>query len=57
MRSAHVRRRDVEIRRVDEVLFAGPAGSAAQIDGDLCEERLPMRVGLATERLRVLFPR
>jgi diacylglycerol kinase family enzyme len=56
MRSAHVRRRDVEIRQVDEVLFAGPAGTAAQIDGDLCEERLPVRVRLAPERLRVLFP-
>ena len=56
MRSAHVRRRDVEVRRVDEVLFAGPAGTAAQIDGDLCEERLPVRIRLAPERLRVLFP-
>jgi diacylglycerol kinase (ATP) len=57
LRSAHVRRRDVEVRRVDEVLLAGPAGTAAQIDGDLCEERLPVRVRLAQERLRVLFPK
>lgn len=56
MRSAHVRRRDVEIRQVDEVVLAGPAGTAAQVDGDLCEERLPVRVRLAPERLRVLFP-
>jgi len=57
LRSAHVRRRDVEVRKVDEVLLAGPAGTAAQVDGDLCEERLPVRVRLAEERLRVLFPK
>lgn len=57
LRSAHVRRRDVEIRKVDEVLFVGPAGAEAQIDGDLCEERLPVRVRLAEEQLQVLFPK
>jgi diacylglycerol kinase family enzyme len=57
MRSAHARRRDVEIRTVDEVVLAGPAGTAAQVDGDLCEERLPVRVRVAPERLRVLFPK
>lgn len=56
MRSAHARRRDVEIRKVDEVVLGGPEGTAAQVDGDLCEERLPVRVRLAEERLRVLFP-
>jgi diacylglycerol kinase (ATP) len=56
MRSAHAKRKDVEIRKVDEVLLGGPAGTAAQVDGDLCEERLPVRVRLAGERLRVLFP-
>ncbi len=56
LRSAHARRSDVEIRKVDEVLLAGPEGTAAQVDGDLCEERLPVRVRLAEERLRVLFP-
>ena len=56
LRSAHVRRRDVEVRKVEEVLLGGPAGTAAQVDGDLCEERLPVRVRLAEERLRVLFP-
>jgi diacylglycerol kinase family enzyme len=57
LRSAHVRRRDVEIRQVDEVVLSGPAGTAAQVDGDLCEERLPVRVRLAEERLQVLFPK
>lgn len=57
MRSAHVRRRDVEIRQIDEAVFNGPAGTEAQVDGDLCEERLPVRVRLAPERLRVLFPK
>jgi len=57
MRSAHARRPDVEIRKVDEVLLGGPEGIAAQVDGDLCEERLPVKVRLAAERLRVLFPK
>jgi diacylglycerol kinase family enzyme len=56
LRSAHVRRRDVEVRHVDEVVLSGPVGGAAQIDGDLCEERLPVTVRLAAEELQVLFP-
>jgi YegS/Rv2252/BmrU family lipid kinase len=56
LRSAHVRRRDVEIRRVREVLVGGPAGAGAQIDGDLCEERLPLNVRLSPEPLSVLAP-
>lgn len=56
LRSAHVRRRDVEVRRVREVAFAAPAGAAAQVDGDVCEERLPLTVRLAPERLLVLAP-
>jgi diacylglycerol kinase (ATP) len=55
-RSAHVRRRDVTVKRVREVLFAGPAGSPAQVDGDLCQERLPLTVRLSPERLFVLAP-
>jgi diacylglycerol kinase (ATP) len=55
-RSAHHRRRDVEIRRVKEVTFEAPAGAAAQVDGDLCQERLPFAVRLAPERLLVLAP-
>jgi diacylglycerol kinase (ATP) len=56
LRSAHVRRRDVEVRRVREVTFAAPAGSLAQIDGDIRQERLPFTVRLAAERLLVLMP-
>lgn len=55
-RGAHVRRRDVTVLRAEEVVLAGPAGAAAQVDGDLCAERLPLTVRLAPERLKVLFP-
>ena len=56
LRSAHVRRRDVEVRRVREVRLEGPAGAPAQVDGDVCQERLPLTVRLAPERLLVLAP-
>jgi diacylglycerol kinase (ATP) len=56
LRSAHVRRPDVEVRRVREVRFAAPAGAAVQVDGDLCRERLPVTVRIASERLLVLAP-
>jgi diacylglycerol kinase (ATP) len=56
LRSTHVRRRDVVVKRVREVLFEGPAGAPAQVDGDLCQERLPLAVRLGPERLRVLAP-
>jgi diacylglycerol kinase (ATP) len=56
LRSAHVRRRDVEVRQVREVSFTGPTGAPAQVDGDVCPERLPLNVRLAPERLLVLAP-
>jgi diacylglycerol kinase (ATP) len=56
VRGRHLRRRDVTVLRVEEVVLAGPAGAAAQVDGDLCAERLPLTVRLAPERLRVLSP-
>ena len=56
IRSTHVRRRDVTVKRVREVLFEGPAGAPAQVDGDLCPERLPLAVRLSPERLSVLAP-
>ena len=56
LRAAHVRRPDVEIRRVREVRLEGPAGAPAQVDGDVCQERLPFTVQLASERLLVLAP-
>jgi YegS/Rv2252/BmrU family lipid kinase len=56
LRGAHLRRRDVSVLRVEEAVLAGPPGGAAQVDGDLCDDRLPLTVKLAPERLRVLFP-
>jgi diacylglycerol kinase (ATP) len=56
IRSVHVRRRDVTLKRVREVLFEGPAGAPVQVDGDLCPERLPLAVQLSPERLSVLAP-
>ncbi|HEY0555973.1 MAG TPA: diacylglycerol kinase family protein, partial [Thermoanaerobaculia bacterium] len=56
IRSRHVRRRDVEIRQAREVSLAGPAGAPAQVDGDVCQERLPLTVRFAPERLLVLAP-
>ena len=56
LRGAHLRRRDVTVLRVEEAVLAGPPGGAAQVDGDLCDDRLPLTVKLAPERLRVLFP-
>lgn len=55
--SAHVKRKDVIVRRVKEVTIGGPEGVAAQIDGDLCQETLPMRVRLAEDRISVLAPK
>ncbi len=57
LRSTHVRRRDVTVFRVEEALLGGPPGEPAQVDGDLCQERLPVRVRIAPEKLRVLWPR
>jgi YegS/Rv2252/BmrU family lipid kinase len=56
LRAAHLRRKDVVVRPVEEVVFEGPAGTVAQVDGDLCQERLPVTVRLAPERLFVLAP-
>jgi diacylglycerol kinase (ATP) len=52
----HVRRQDVTIVAAEEVVLEGPAGLAAQVDGDLCRETLPVTIRLAPERLRVLAP-
>lgn len=53
-RSAHVRRRDVTVVQVREALLASPAGEPAQVDGDLCQEQLPVRVRIAPEKLSIL---
>lgn len=56
LRAAHVRRRDVLIRPVEEVVFTGPAGAATQVDGDLCRETVPLTVRLSPETIPVLMP-
>jgi diacylglycerol kinase (ATP) len=56
VRGAHARRRDVVVQRVREVLLEAPAGAPAQVDGDLCHERLPLSVRLGPDRLSVLAP-
>lgn len=56
LRGAHMRRSDVTVRHVREVELRSPAGAVAQIDGDLCEERLPVTVRIAPAPLRVLCP-
>jgi diacylglycerol kinase (ATP) len=56
LRGAHLRRSDVTVRHVREVELRSPAGAVAQIDGDVCEERLPFTVRIAPDPLRVLSP-
>ncbi|MES1240808.1 MAG: diacylglycerol kinase family protein [Acidobacteriota bacterium] len=56
LRGVHIRRKDVTIRHVREVVFESPSGAIAQIDGDVCEERLPLTVRIAPEPLRVMAP-
>lgn len=56
LRGAHLRRSDVTVRHVREVELRSPAGAVAQIDGDVCEERLPFTVRIAPDPLLVLSP-
>jgi diacylglycerol kinase (ATP) len=56
LRGAHLRRSDVTVRHVQEVELRSPAGAVAQIDGDVCEERLPFTVRIAPDPLLVLSP-
>ena len=56
LRGAHARRQDFTVRHVQEVELRSPAGAVAQIDGDLCEQRLPITVRIAPDPLRVLYP-
>jgi diacylglycerol kinase (ATP) len=56
LRGAHLRRSDVTVRHVREVELHSPAGAVAQIDGDVCKERLPFTVRIAPDPLRVLSP-
>jgi len=52
----HIRRQDVTILSAREVVLEGPPDLAAQVDGDLCRETLPLTIRLAPEKLRVLAP-
>lgn len=52
----HIRRKDVEILRVSEVIFEGPESIPLQIDGDVCTEALPARLSVASEPVWVLAP-
>ena len=56
LRGTHLRRSDVTVRHVQEVELRSPAGAVAQIDGDVCEERLPFTVRIAPDPLLVLSP-
>lgn len=56
LRGAHLKRSDVTVRHVREVELRAPAGAVAQIDGDVCEERLPFTVRIAPDPLFVLSP-
>lgn len=56
LRGAHARRKDFAVRHVREVVLRSPAGAVAQIDGDVCEQRLPISVRIAPDPLRILSP-
>jgi diacylglycerol kinase (ATP) len=55
-RGCHARRVDVEIRRVERVVVAGPARLVLQGDGDPFEASPPFEIRLSSRRLRVLAP-
>lgn len=52
----HVSRPDVEVRRVTEVMFEGPADIPLQVDGDACTEALPARLVIAPDPVWMLAP-
>ena len=52
----HLRRRDVSLRSVSEVVFSVPPGAAVQVDGDPVEEGSSVHVRLAPAPLLVLAP-
>lgn len=54
LRAVHIHRADVLYRTVEEVVLAEPAGAVAQVDGDVCAERLPVQIRLAEEQLLLL---
>ncbi len=56
LRGRHLGRPDVECLEVNEVEIVGPLGVPVQIDGDPLRGAPPLRVRLASERLRLMVP-
>ncbi len=52
----HLKRRDVELRRVREIELVSPARYLVQVDGDVLEGASPLRITMSGERLWVLAP-
>jgi YegS/Rv2252/BmrU family lipid kinase len=56
LRGRHLDRADVESFEVETVEIRGPGAINVQVDGDGIPHHLPVTIGLAPERLRVLVP-
>ncbi len=52
----HLKRRDVELSRVEEVTVESEGPLLVQVDGDVITAEPPVEFGLFPERLRVLMP-
>ena len=52
----HLKRRDVEHHRVREVEILGPLSHGLQVDGDVLDAHLPLKLGIAEHRLKILTP-
>ena len=52
----HLKRADVETRRVEALEIAGPPECPLQIDGDVLKAARPIEISLSRDRLRVLAP-
>lgn len=53
----HIKRPDLEIRKVSELEILGPLPNGLQIDGDVIPVELPVRLGVAAGALKVLTPK
>ena len=49
-------RPDIHMQSVDELRVLAPSSLTVQLDGDIVEVEAPVRIGLASQRLRVLAP-
>lgn len=49
-------RPDVHMQSVDEVRVLAPSSLTVQLDGDIVEVEAPVRIGLASQRLKILAP-